>query len=237
VSEQGPTPPGWYPDPSGGLRWYDGMNWTDQVRAYQTPDTPPPPPRGGPGRGLVVAIVVAAVLLVAGGATALVLALGSDDGDEGAEGDPSTTITDESSDQPTDEPTGEPTDEPTEPTEPTEPAEDGPADVVQGFLEAALRGDCAEAESFVTADLIRREGGCNTENLGGDTDGIDFEVGEPSVQVDTATVPVTMFLPGSAPVDPDDQPQPDSEYTLELGLVAQGNTWKIDDFGVQEDVR
>ncbi|MFI6573279.1 DUF2510 domain-containing protein [Nocardia fluminea] len=28
-----PTPPGWYPDPSGsGTRWWNGMRWTDQVQ-------------------------------------------------------------------------------------------------------------------------------------------------------------------------------------------------------------
>lgn len=27
------TPPGWYPNPSGtGIRWWDGLRWTDQVQ-------------------------------------------------------------------------------------------------------------------------------------------------------------------------------------------------------------
>ena len=38
------TPPGWYDDGHGGLRWWDGGQWTEQV---QTPDPEAPP--GDPG--------------------------------------------------------------------------------------------------------------------------------------------------------------------------------------------
>ena len=40
-----PTPPGWYPDPSGasGQRYWDGTNWTETP----PPPPPPPPPQSG----------------------------------------------------------------------------------------------------------------------------------------------------------------------------------------------
>lgn len=54
----GPTPPGWYPDGSGGQRWWDGEQWTDHARpgvappraplAYSAANhSPPPPPPWG----------------------------------------------------------------------------------------------------------------------------------------------------------------------------------------------
>jgi hypothetical protein len=227
VNAQGPTPPGWYPDPDGGLRWYDGSAWTEHTR----PPAAPPPSSGGSHRGALIAIVVEAVLLVAGGATALVLLLGSDDeGDEKAGGDPTTETTDQTTDDPTDELTEEPTDEP------TDGPEDDPADVVQRFVDASLSGDCAVAESFVTDDLLRREGGCETEDLGG-TDGVDWTVGQPEIHGDTATVPVSVVVTGTPSTDPDGNPLPTSEFALDMGLVVENDEWKIDDFGQPEVVQ
>jgi len=67
------TPPGWYPDPNGqpGLRYYDGVRWTEQT------NTPPATkPRGGVpnwvwaavavGASVIVAIVVGVVVLKSG---------------------------------------------------------------------------------------------------------------------------------------------------------------------------
>ncbi len=64
-----PTPPGWYPDPSGatGQRYWDGTNWTE------TPPPPPqpgqyghpgfyPPPGGGPQPGGLGVRIVARVI-------------------------------------------------------------------------------------------------------------------------------------------------------------------------------
>ncbi len=45
------TPPGWYPDPSGGSgqRYWDGTQWTDQHQPAQPAQyTPAPPVGGGP---------------------------------------------------------------------------------------------------------------------------------------------------------------------------------------------
>jgi len=232
VNAQGPTPPGWYPDPGGGLRRHDGSAWTEETRPPHAPASPAP---GGPHRGAMIGIVVAAVVLVAAAATALVLVLGGDDdGDEGAGGDPVAQTSDES----TDEPTEEPTDEPGEPTRDRPAAEpEDPADVVHSFVDAALRGDCAAAESFVTDRLLRREGGCDPANLGSELDGVGFQVGEAEIHGDTATVPLTLFISGSTPTDQDEQPLPDSEFTLDLGLVVRDDAWRIDDFGQPGDMQ
>lgn len=40
------TPPGWHPDGSGGLRWWDGIRWTEHqapARAPQAPQRHTPP--------------------------------------------------------------------------------------------------------------------------------------------------------------------------------------------------
>lgn len=43
---QPPPPPGWYPDPSGsgGTRWWNGIDWTDNVQHAAPPPAPVPPP-------------------------------------------------------------------------------------------------------------------------------------------------------------------------------------------------
>jgi hypothetical protein len=202
VNEQGPTPPG----------WYDGTGWSEVTRPPVAPASPPPP--GRRHRGALVAIVTAAVLLVGGGATALVLLLGSDDeGGEEARDDPTT--------QPTDQPTGRPTEEPTgQSTDTSDPVPGDPALAVQRYVDAALSGDCDTAESYVTEELLRREGGCERGNLG-NLDRVRARVGRASIEPGEASVPVTLFVQGGT--------QADDEVTYDVRLLVLGDEWKIHD--------
>lgn len=44
MTETPPTPPGWYPDGQGAIRWWDGQAWTDQTQPVAPPAPPPPMP-------------------------------------------------------------------------------------------------------------------------------------------------------------------------------------------------
>ena len=220
MNEDGPTPPGWYPDPNGdGFRWYDGAEWTEYVGAQ-----PPASPRAGRrGRKRRIAIVLGAVLVVAA-AAALVLVLGSgDDGDdEKAEPEPTSATTDAPTDEPSDSPTGSPADT-------SEPDPGDPEVIVRRFVNAALAGDCDTAESYMTPYLIRREGGCRAEDLGGANGDIDARIGEASIEPGAASVPVTLIVQeGTSAGD---------ELTYDVRLVVVDDAWKIDDIGRSGDVQ
>jgi hypothetical protein len=208
VNEQGPAPPG----------WYDGAGWNEPTR----PPAAPPPPPGRRHRTAWVAIVTAAVLLVGGGATALVLLLGSDDeGGEEARDDPTTQPADRQTDQPTEEPTGRSTDT-------SDPVPGDPAVAVQRYVDAALSGDCDTAESYVTEELLRREGGCERGDLG-NLDRVRAGVGRASIEPGEASVPVTLFVEGGT--------QPDDERTYDVRLVVVDDEWKIHDVRQAGDMR
>ena len=51
-----PPAPGWYPDPGGAptQRYFDGMNWTDQLAPFSAPvQIPLPPPKSAAVAGLL----------------------------------------------------------------------------------------------------------------------------------------------------------------------------------------
>lgn len=84
--------PGWYPQPDGNERYYDGTNWTEQVRAAQGAPQPPGPmapqapekKKGGAMKWIAI-IVGGLILLCCAGAA---LSMG---GDDDASSDISTT--------------------------------------------------------------------------------------------------------------------------------------------------
>lgn len=73
--------PGWYPQPDGSERFYDGQDWTDQVRASQATGPVPPqmPEQKKKGGALKwIAIVLGLLLVLCCGGAALTMA-GDDD--------------------------------------------------------------------------------------------------------------------------------------------------------------
>lgn len=80
MSHDSPTAPaGWYPDPSGVPRYWDGTQWLDiPPPAHTVHDETAKPPSGN-RRGLwITAAALAAVLLIAGGAVAVATKVQSD---------------------------------------------------------------------------------------------------------------------------------------------------------------
>lgn len=75
-----PTPPGWYPDPSGapGQRYFDGKDWTEHRAAAQPPAAPswaptPSGPAGAQKRKVWPWVLIAMVVLFFGGCAALLV--------------------------------------------------------------------------------------------------------------------------------------------------------------------
>lgn len=75
-----PTPPGWYPDPSGapGQRYFDGKDWTEHRAAAQPPAAPPsaPAPYGPVGarkRKVWPWVLLTVIVLFFGGCAALLV--------------------------------------------------------------------------------------------------------------------------------------------------------------------
>ena len=208
MNSQGPTPPGWYTDPNGDRRWWNGDGWTEATEPPPAPESPPGHARRRRGVPVLVAMV-GAVVVVAALVVGLLMVLGGDDEDPGP-------VAQETS-GPTG-PTG--TTGPTEPIEPSEPSEptavttDDPVDVVHRFVGATRRGDCRAIEVLVTAELLEREGSCRPADLAG-LDRMRLTTGEPQVRGRRATVPLTVRGPGT------------QTTTVDLRLVLRDHRWLI----------
>ncbi|MGA8255944.1 MAG: hypothetical protein WB767_05145 [Nocardioides sp.] len=198
------APPGWYPDGTGGTRYWDGAEWApvgegpaphESAAVGAGPVTATYPaydPHAGSsaaGRsrtGLLVAVIGAVVGLAA---IAIVLLLVFSSGDEASS--------------------------------------DDPAETVQSFFDAGADRDCEEAVELLSDDL--REDfvdECESEpdledldELGIDPDDFEYEVGEADIDGDRATVPVTITGTGFGDV------------TTDYGLVKEDGAWLIDSFG------
>lgn len=296
------TPPGWYPDAQGVMRWFDGNDWTEHTQdaVPQPPASPPPaappaappappsspptaplaspwntpgyeshddvppapaqpsyggqqgyPPAGppsyaptygsptppGPQRrtGLIAGLAALAVLLVAGVVVGAVLLLGgSDDGDDKAGQDPTSTATEDSPDP---APTAEepsissspvtPSDPPSSeaPVDPGTPTSGSPEEVADGFMKAILEGDCEAAQSYVSEESIAGAGGCAGAEL--PTTGLDsvtYDVGAADITGDTATVPVAFVLDLGDDIDMGDLGDIPG---LVMSLERSGDRWLV----------
>lgn len=88
IPGQAPPPAGWYPDGSGGLRWWNGIEWTadtqpapQQQPQFQQQPFPaqiaPTPPQKRSRKGLVITLIAAAAVVVIGGVIGTGLLLNS----------------------------------------------------------------------------------------------------------------------------------------------------------------
>lgn len=136
--------------------------------SFPPPPGPPPgfPPQGPPpgkGKGLWIALGVVGVIALVGVIVGLVLVLndGDDDSDKGSD--------DRSS------------------------AASGaaPDEVVEDLIDAAEKGDCDQAKTYLAGDATATDPCSTPEFRLLSTEEVDAEVGDADIDGDTATVPVT----------------------------------------------
>ncbi|GAB3780922.1 DUF2510 domain-containing protein [Nocardioides pacificus] len=116
MTTNGPTPPGWYPDNQGTIRWWDGATFTERTQSSPpgyggSPATPPPNSGGNKPwykRWWVWAIAAVVIIAaVAGGGS------GGDEGDaDPVASDENTAKTESTPNDPKGKPTPEPEPEP-----------------------------------------------------------------------------------------------------------------------------
>lgn len=132
----------------------------------------PPPPAGGnaKGKGLWIALAVIGALALVGVIIGLVLVLTNGDDDDADKGDDDTTTSSGAA----------------------------PDEVVESLIAAAEDADCDKAKTFLT-ETAQAADPCNAAEFRLlSTDDVDAEVGDPVVDGDEATVPVSFDNQGSS---------------------------------------
>ncbi|QSR28252.1 hypothetical protein CFH99_21755 [Nocardioides aromaticivorans] len=152
---------------------------------------PPPPASGGKGKGLLVALGVIGALLLVGVVVALVVLLTNSDDDGDEKGDDDTTAS-----------TGA-----------------APDKVVEGLIAAAGDADCDKAKTFLT-ETAQAADPCNAAEFRLlSTSDVDSEVGDPVIDGDEATVPVSFDNEGST-----------EDYVFNLEQVD--GTWLVASYAI-----
>lgn len=128
----------------------------------------------------------------------LVASYAIDHGDHGTDG--ASSSTDAPTDDLTDGSTDGSTDGGTEPggTSTADSVANDPMSVVEAFMVAFVKGDCATAEDLVTDAYIEDEGHCDASEITPFADTFEYEVGKADVNesAGTATVPVDLTIAG-----------------------------------------
>lgn len=216
---------GWYPDPQGAVRWWDGERWTEHVQPSTLPLAPTgsaaAPGGGGRRTGLMVGGLLLTLLVVAGLVVAVVLLTRG--GDDPVVADPTDDPT--TSQPPSSEPTS---DEPSEPeptvSEPTidPPAGPGPEVVAGQFMAAVVAVDCASAEALSTQEFLDTSGGCDAGDNDPDLfEGATYEIGEPVGDDERVTVDVDLTVI--------DETAGELPLSFTLTLVDTDLGWRVDD--------
>lgn len=150
----------------------------------------PPPTSGGKGKGLWIALAVVGALALVGVIIGLVLVLtNGDDDDEKADDDTTTS------------------------------SGAAPDEVVESLLDAAEDADCDKAKTFLT-ETAQAADPCNAAEFRLlSTDDVDAEVGDPVIDGDEATVPVSFDNQGNT-----------EDYVFNLEQVD--GTWLVASYAI-----
>lgn len=155
----------------------------------------PPPPSGGTGKGkgVWIALAVIGALALVGVIIGLVLVLtNGDDDDEKGEDDTTTS------------------------------SGAAPDEVVESLIDAAEDADCDKAKTFLT-DTAQAADPCNAAEFRLlSTDDVDAEVGDPVIDGDEATVPVSFDNQGTT-----------EDYVFNLEQVD--GTWLVASYAIDHD--